>query len=210
MIFIVTSIILFLILYLNIPRVNYGYDELTDTYYISSAKGNLNEYTIPNYFKGKKVTKIGVRAFENSSIKNIYFENDSNIETIDRRAFYNSKLVSIKLPLSLKYVNQNAFSYSYNLEEVEFNLNSNISLGASAFFECKALKKVVLPLQGNVIGTFAFFNCISLHELKLPKNADIKNEILYNVSAKIYYYSSNILDQNWLLNSNCEAIKIDE
>ena len=203
------SFLLFLILYYNIPRVNYRYDKITDSYVISKAFGNIYEYSVPNYYKGKKVTKIDVRAFENSSIKYIYFEDDSNIETIERRSFYNSGLVKIEFPLSLKEINQNAFSYSKNLEEAVFKDGAICDIGASAFFECSSLNKVKLPEESLVVGTFAFFNCINLKELTLPRKASIMNEILYNVEAKVYYYSSDYLDSEWLKNSNSTAILIE-
>ena len=186
--FIIISLILlisFLIHYLN-PRITYSYDSKSDTYSVKKAYGLADTYTIKSSFRGKKVTKISKRAFENMNVSHIIFEEDSNITTIEARAFYNTKIVDLELPDSVVDIYEDAFAYCNDLVKVSTSINSKYNkIAGSTFFNCTNLKEVNINNISSV-GTWAFYNCINLNELHLDDFCYVYNQAFYNCNIILY------------------------
>ena len=198
-------ILSFLVYYLS-PRIKYSYDSTTDSYSIVRAYGCANSYTIPSTYKGKKVTTIKRKAFEFTKTKNIIFEENSNITTIESRAFYNTKIRSISLPDSVTYIYEDAFAYS-SLEEIHTSESSNYKdIAGSTFFNCKNLKIVDIK---NIlsIGSFAFYNCISLESLSLGLNACVYTHAFVNDTLTLYTKPGTFLDTNFDLDANITIVE---
>lgn len=71
-------------------------------------------------------------------------------------SFYSTtKITSIVLPDSLKYIGSYAFSHKYYLKSVTFGKNIK-SIGEYAFYDCPKLKKVSLPSSVEKIDKCAF------------------------------------------------------
>lgn len=121
---------------------------------------NLVDITIP-----EGVTRIGVSAFANtgitsvtipstaslsgsafkgSSLIDVKFAEGSKITEIPGQAFQDTPITGIKLPSSVKLLQNNAF---YGCKSLPFiDLPEGVkSIGYSAFYGCSALKGVVLP-----------------------------------------------------------------
>ena len=101
-----------------------------------------------------------------------YFGRDHNIEIpegvtrIGDRAFYHIyTLESIKLPLSLEYIGDDAFCMC-KMERVIIPANVRY-IGKRAFRLCKNLSDVTLPNSLQIIGDFAFYGC-PIHSLEIP------------------------------------------
>ncbi|MGL4949184.1 MAG: leucine-rich repeat protein, partial [Anaeroplasmataceae bacterium] len=104
-IFIVTFLVVVL-LWVNIPRLDYKLDVDNDEYYIDRLFGNIDTVKIPSEYKGKPVTKIGKRAFEaRDNLRNVIFSEDNNIEIIETSAFENCvNLKTITIPKEVRLV----------------------------------------------------------------------------------------------------------
>ena len=104
------------------------------------------------------------------------------------QSFKNSGITSIKAPLLLSIGDGSNTSISHfskcaNLRFAEFD--SITSIGKYAFYECKALERVYMPLV-ETIGTQAFYNCTSLSfdELNLANLIELGQYALNNVKIK--------------------------
>ena len=199
-IFISLSILLItltLLYYFN-PRLKYQYDSKTDSYTITKAYGLSHSYTIPKTHKGKKVTKIGPKAFEGmKNLEYINFEDNSNLEIIDKRAFYDTSIISLNLPDSVKYVYEDAFAYCKKLEVVSASSNSNYhDIAGSTFFKCENLKEVDIK-NINSVGTWAFYNCKNLNQIYLNDSCTVYNDAFYNCTIIIFINDTKMFQQGY-------------
>lgn len=96
-----------------------------------------------------------------------------------------NKLVSVKLPKSLKYIDE-AFRNCGNLRDVEFYEGLE-SIGEWAFYECSNLKNVVLPKGLKRICNHGFARCYSLQKIVLPEG-------LTSLDSRAFEYNNSLTD----------------
>lgn len=135
---------------------------------------------------------IGAATFGFSALKSINIP--LNIETIGKFAFehcYN--LVSITIPKNTKIIEEGAFTCCKSLKTIIFEnetpflktigdftfsetvINiikippSVISIGNSAFYQCKKLKSIDIPVSVTSIGETAFGECYNLKSINISK-----------------------------------------
>ncbi len=202
-------LILSFILYYFNPRLSYSYIKETDSYEIKKAYGYANTYVIPSTHKGKKVTVIGKRCFENSKAKNIIFEENSNIQIIETRAFYKANVRDIELPDSVSKIYEAAFAYS-NIETFKTSFTSSYkNIAGSTFFEAKNLKNVDIKNLES-IGTLAFYNNESLKELYLENETKLYTKCFVNCIFTLYTKKTNNYDYDYTYNSTITIIRANE
>ena len=126
---------------------------------------SLKNVTIPESITADgnqyAVTTIGRGAFWGCyDMREITFPD--GITTIGDYGFYNVNVNSLSLPSKLKYIGNNAFSWSYNIsslvipEGVEY-------IGDNAFSGCQRLRKAELPASLKQIGYGIFYSCDALY-----------------------------------------------
>lgn len=100
------------------------------------------------------------------SLQSVIF--DSNTVTIGETAFYNCKnLRRIEIPKGVTYIANNAFQGCELLEDVIFEVNSELTeIGAYAFTGCESIKAMILPDALKSIGEGTFTNCSSLERIQ--------------------------------------------
>lgn len=140
--------------------------KIDECFFVSA---NIEHILIP-----KHVKHIYSSAFQQSKLKTIEFEKDSELVLIDKFAFYdNRNLTSISIPSSVQYINFRAFCFCDKLENVEFPEDSQlISIGEEAFSKT-LIKKIVLPRHLKVIERGAFQNCFSLKSVTFSDNSEL-------------------------------------
>ena len=128
-------------------------------------------YKIENLILPNTIKRIEERAFEDmKEIKNIIFDDNSNLEIIEDFAFYHFKsLISINLPDGLQSIGMKAFEECTSLKEIEIP-NTVTTIGSNAFSYCTNLTNVVLPNNETIINENAFYDCINLANVILPNN----------------------------------------
>lgn len=88
---------------------------------------------------------------------------------ISSYALSSTKITSVTIPESVKYICSQAFSWNPNLTSVK--LPSNLSfLGNNAFSRCEALTTVTIPQSITRINDSAFSYCTNLTQVTLPAN----------------------------------------
>ena len=112
------------------------------------------------------VTSIGDAAFWRSSLEVIVFEEDSKLQSIGQRAFYDTAIKEITLSGPLQSIGQSAFSFCGNLETVTIN-GTNLEIGDSVFRNCGSLTTVNLSADSLTIGSSAFYGT-ALTGIELP------------------------------------------
>lgn len=92
----------------------------------------------------------------------------SKNDTITTNCFSGlNKLLSVKLPKTVKYIEYNAFSDCRNLQSVEMYEGLQY-IDNNSFSGCESIKELVLPKGIESIGYGAFSNCRSLESVTLP------------------------------------------
>ena len=192
----IISVIIFLILFFNIPRLTYSYNEEYEGYFIKNAYGNSKEYEIPREYKNVKIVGIDERAFLNHS-KLERVELPSTIKVIERLAFSEcDNLSSINLE-NVEVIYRNAFSYCRKLNNITVGAKS---IGASAFYKCEALDNVVLLDTTFEIGSMAFSHT-AITSIFIPRNVFyLQNDCFYGCYAlrNINVYGNNLKNNQYL------------
>ena len=139
--------------------------------------------------------KIEDGAFNWSSIREMRFEGDMEIETLPENLFKtHTNLETLKLPDHIKMeklespmpeslvsveisegiteIGESVFAGCVNLSKVKLP-ESLKNIGKKAFSGCSVLKEVDFPENLERIGTAAFENCTSIEAISLNKNLDI-------------------------------------
>ena len=94
---------------------------------------------------------------------------DINIEMIDTYTFHESKLKNIILPQSCTEIQDNAFSYCYDMET--FIMPDTVTtLGGTCFVGCESLKYIYLSANLTEIPSSCFNWCTNLKNLNIPSS----------------------------------------
>ena len=172
---------------------SYAFSNYSDEFYGTLHGPNIKILTIPN-----SVVTIQDKAFQFSEyINEVKFNQDSQLQNIDDKAFYISKIKKIILPNSVEFIGNQAFSFCEHLSEFVIQEESNLqTIGHEAFSKTIKLKKIFIPKHVDLIGNSAFSVTPSMQEIKVDKDnnqfADIDG-VLYNksISELIRYPSKS-------------------
>ena len=135
---------------------DYIYKELADgNVEITGYTGKASALSIPSTLGGKKVTTIGVRAFQNcTSIKSVTIPD--SVTSIAIYAFQScSGLTSITIPNGVKIIKASTFQNCTGLTSVTIP-KSVTEIEPQAFLNCDSLKTVTIPSSVVKISDHAF------------------------------------------------------
>ena len=133
---------------------------------ISAYVGKAPEATIPGTVGKYAVTEIKEKAFcGNDTLTHLDIR--AQIQTIPPRSFERSRLVSLKMPDSVRTIGADAFSCCADLETVRFSEKLR-TIGACAFQSCGRLTSLSLPKGMKTIQFKAFYNCCTLKRVDMP------------------------------------------
>lgn len=99
------------------------------------------------------------------------------IEDITRFAYYNSNIVSVMLPSSVKKISHGCFSGCLYLETI--NLNYVTLFEQSCFYNCSKLTSIQLNNDVKEIPYEGFQNCTGLQNMVLPSNLNRINDYAF-------------------------------
>ena len=128
-----------------------------------------------------RIFSIGERAFYDSAVKNILFEDNSSLQSIGRSAFMDSKIVSITIPDGITNIGDYAFSQCEYLREVYIG-EGITELGNYVFSGNPELITVAFPssLKNAGIGTFYYsdgydeYTCPKLTYVTFGENSQLE------------------------------------
>lgn len=120
----------------------------------------MSSIVIPSEIDGKKVTSIGIGAFEDCS-----------------------NLSSVTIPDSVTNIGSSAFEGCVSLTNIMLP-ESLVTIGDFAFKDCINLTSITLPKSVKNIGSFAFHNCQSLSKITIPDSVlSIEDAVFYGCSG---------------------------
>ena len=171
------------------------------------VKGSINSYDI--MVMRNKMDNLHHLDLSDADIKSNSYDYYTGFSTqddiLDPHSFADlDKLLTVKLPKSVKYINQ-AFNNCSQLRSVEMpenlicvgdTLDNEWSMGGEAFSNCTNLEYIIFH-NCEKIGGSAFYQCNSLQEITLPKN-------LKHVGSYAYSQCSQLQDN--ILPSEVETI----
>ena len=116
----------------------------------------------------------GLSTLETLNLETLIGDKSSNLSYIGRYAFSNNtKLETVVIPQSLKYISNNAFYACSMLEQVEFDNNGLLeSIGDEAFMNCTNLRSITTSINLKSIGNKAFYNCIALESFNVDNSVE--------------------------------------
>ena len=143
--------------------VVFGLNKGTNTAMIKGVSGDLPErLRIPE----KVVDEDGVEYVVNSIGNNVFVgrkdlkevEVPDSVAKIGQGAFLSSSIEKIKLPNSVEYIGNHAFSICENLTVVKLSENLKFKhLANGVFLHCKNLERITIPSNIETIGRDAFW-----------------------------------------------------
>ena len=153
-----------------------------------TVKGTINGYDFV-MFKDKMTNLRYLDLSEADIVYNPYYYYEgqyySQNDTLGAYAFHEEdKLISIKLPKSVKHIGYNAFYGCRSLKEIDFG-KSLQGIDSYAFEYCNSLTNLVMPNTLKYIGYYAFYNCSSLSEIDLGRN-------LQRIESDAFRYCNNL------------------
>ena len=130
----------------NISNYEYEYIKSYKEVQITKYIGSSNVANIPSKINGLPVTSIGKYAF-----------------------ILGSDLISVTIPNSVTYIDDNAFEFCRNLTSVTIP-NSVTIIGEEAFSNCTSLTSVTIPDSVKYIRDYTFRDCTSLTSVTIPNS----------------------------------------
>ena len=168
----------------------------------------ISSITIPN-----SVTSIGNEAFYFSHMSSIAIPN--SVTSIGMRAFAYTDLTSIIVAEDNKFYdsreNCNAIIHTASNTLICGCRNTTIpnsvtSIGAIAFYDCKALTSITIPNSVTSIGKYAFDGCKSLTSITIPNSVTSIGSNAFNGCKSL---TAIMVDANNMVydsRENCNAI----
>lgn len=127
-------------------------------------------FSVPERYKGRRVTRIGARAFANCA----WLEEVTLPETtrsIEREAFVGCKsLRSMTLGDKERLIGEFAFADCESLEEIVLPDSLRV-IERGMFSDCKMLRSITLGSGTRKIDKLAFSGCKALRDVTLPDSA---------------------------------------
>jgi len=183
-------------------RVNASTLEITD------AKAMVNPDTGKSYERAEDYPWYDYKNSKGEKVEINHVTVCDGVESIGPYAFAGyTELKTIKLPVSISHIDDNAFYGCESLTEVIFHDASNLTeIGDSAFENCTELETIAgytkegsFSLELVNIGDRAFANCKSIKEFKLPDDIVLGEDvfdghndefaIVCNEDSKAYDYA---------------------
>jgi len=133
----------------------------------------------------KKVTIMGVYAlYQCYKLKDVIFEEGSSLRHIGDAAFYDCPLIEMNLPASLETLGRSAFYSCKGLKKVTLSPKMT-TIEQYTFNACSSLTAVEGMNGIQSIGVYAFGGCSSLETIDVNQSADIHNDAFYNCNARM-------------------------
>lgn len=107
------------------------------------------------------------------------------INDIGRESFSQCwNLKQIFIPYSVNIIGEFCFGLCINLEEIIFGYSGSLNIQKYAFYNCRSLKKIILPPCMTSIDNGCFCNCIQLENISIPDSVKtIENAAFYGCSS---------------------------
>ena len=150
-----------------ITKSDINSDNFDVLYYVTC---NAEDVLIPSNIK-----IIGENSFIRcKKIKSVKFQENSELEIIDKYSFMESSIIEIKLPKHLRIIEKEAFNKCENLKKLEFQEFSELEFICSSAFQRTSLTEVIIPKSVKIIDDNAFVSCENLERVEFSKESKLE------------------------------------
>lgn len=160
----------------NIYELNFGENSQLKTIYSAAfASSHIKKVTIPKSVTTIEKTQSQGAAFESAGIKELIFEEGSQLETIDNAVFSQNSISKVVIPKSVKTINPIAF-YRNRISSLTFEEGSQLTTIGNEAFNNNSLTNDglgKLPSTLTTLATNAFISNPSLTKITLTSPTDI-------------------------------------
>ncbi|MDR0523648.1 MAG: leucine-rich repeat protein [Candidatus Methanoplasma sp.] len=185
-----------------------SYGDLGNGLSVRPSDKTATDVAIPEYYRGRPVTEIGIVAFSGyATLESIAIP--PSVTTIGFAAFANCyALKSIAIPPGVTTIQGSAFYGCAALESVTLPQGID-TVGNDAFSFCTSLKSIILPSGLRTIGERAFNGCDALKTVTLPQGLEeIKSSAFLYCSAISEIYIPSSVKSIWpQAFANCTGMK---
>lgn len=129
---------------------------------------------IPSLFEGKKYKEVLI---------------EEGPQRVGEDAFLETNIKTLKLPNSIRIIEEGAFALCTELENI--HLGNVEEIYDYAFEGCESLKELYLPKSIKMIGKDVFVGCQSLKKIYIPACFQFDTALLPSNDCKIIEYSEN-------------------
>ena len=170
--------------------------------YAFSKCNNLTSIYLPS-----ELITLEKGVFSESSLSNVTFDQDINLETIPQYAFMDTKLINVTLPNSLTQIDHSAFRNIKTLETVTFG-TSDLQLMSNVFYNT-GLNELYIPENITYIGEYTFTGLENLNEFTVDENntkyASVSGVLFSKDKKKLIAYPAN-LEGSYTVPNHVETI----
>lgn len=136
------------------------------------AVRDIKSVIIPNFIK-----VIDSFAFhECSSLKDFEFQDNSQLQIIDKYALSCSTINKISIPKHVNCIMEYAFSSCSEMKKVDFHKNSELKLIDKFAFSWTSIDSIVIPSHVTFIGKNAFYKCNVLQIIEINENSQLEKQ----------------------------------
>ena len=170
---------------------------------IGSSHFNIlkfKKFLIPSHAK-----TISSYAFANTSLKEVKFEKDSELEIIGNASFRLTNISSFFVPSHVKKIGQYAFKDCHNLEDIQFAPDSELQIIGKYAFLNADLKTVSIPKTVTQINKGAFSFQENLTDIFFSQDSELvtlkhenfsQTSIKYlTIPPKVTYFNTSLLER---------------
>ena len=115
------------------------------------------------------LSELGTYAFYNSAISSVSFGEGSLLTYIPAHAFSATQLLTVELPDSIVYIDDNAFRDCRNLVSVSLGSGQDLELRSNVFYNT-GLTSVTIPANVEYIGEYAFVGLENLTQFVVSED----------------------------------------
>lgn len=160
----------------NIDELNFGENSQLKTIYSAAfAVSHIKKVTIPKSVTTMERNMSQGAAFQSAGIKELIFEEGSQLETIDNAVFSQNSISKVVIPKSVKTINPLAF-YRNRISSLTFEEGSQLTTIGNEAFNNNSLTNDglgKLPSTLTTLATNAFISNPSLTKITLTSPTDI-------------------------------------
>ncbi|KAK8864036.1 hypothetical protein M9Y10_011730 [Tritrichomonas musculus] len=124
-----------------------------DSDVIVFARCDIETAEIPPFVK-----IIGPFSFAGCHLQGIEFLGDSQLERIEKSAFYSSRLEEATLPSSLKSIGRKSFAFCKKLHSIDFDENSELQIIDEKAFFMSNIQYLEIPRMDGAMALKIYMN----------------------------------------------------
>lgn len=160
-------------------------------------------------------TKIPMYCFQyRNDFKRVEFAEPCRLHVIDQNAFaWCENLEEVVLPESVVDIKRLAFAYCFSLRSVKMGKRIT-HIGSNVFSFCKSLEQIEFPSSITELESYVCSECVSLKHAVLPGNGHLLGELMFSGCRELESITINSIvppkfDCNSTLFENTESFMYD-